>query len=58
MKDWIQNNYREQFSYNTFCVAVKEAWDTIIKQQLAQLLQGMKDRCQAVIDANGIYTHF
>jgi len=58
MKDWIQDNYGEQFSYDTLRVAVKEAWDTITEQQLAQLLQGMKDRCQAVIDANGMHTRF
>jgi hypothetical protein len=42
-KDWIQDNYEEQFSYDTLRVAVKEAWDAITELRLPQLLQEMRD---------------
>jgi hypothetical protein len=49
MKDWIQDNYGEWFSYDTLRIAVEEAWDAITGQQLIQLLQEM---------GNGVHTRF
>jgi hypothetical protein len=37
---------------------VKEAWDAITAGELQQLIRSMRDRCQAVIDADGRHTKF
>ena len=34
------------------------AWDAVEQQKLEELISSMKDRCQAVIDANGMHTRF
>ncbi|KAI9779575.1 MAG: hypothetical protein M1816_003476 [Peltula sp. TS41687] len=38
--------------------ALKEAWESISEQFLSDLIDSMRDRCQAVIDANGLHTKF
>ena len=54
MKEWIQHTYGDKrLSYDKLRKAVKEAWDAITEEQLRELIAGMKERCQAVIDANG-----
>jgi hypothetical protein len=40
-------------SYDQLRVAVKEAWEIIAEEELAELIGTMHDRCQAVIDAKG-----
>ena len=53
MKDYIQDNFPERMVYDQLRRAVQEAWDSITTDQLKELMDGMHDRCQAVIDANG-----
>jgi hypothetical protein len=60
MKDWIQQNYGDQdkLSYDRQRMAVREAWGSVLSEQLGELIDSMKDRCQAVIDADGRYTRY
>lgn len=45
--------------YDRLRVAVKEAWEKGITEDfLIGLLASMRERCQAVIDANGMHTKF
>lgn len=53
MKDYIAKHYLEKISYNQLRVAVKEAWEHIPTEELADLVRGMRDRCEAVILAEG-----
>ena len=55
MKNWIQEHYgdEDKLSYNTLRKAVREAWDAVTSEQLDALINEMKDRCQAIIDADG-----
>ena len=53
------NHYRgSNMSYDRLRGAVKEAWDAITPQELDDLVNEMRERCQAVIDAEGKYTRF
>ena len=45
-------------SYDRLRGAVREAWDAITPQELNDLVDEMRERCQAVIDAEGKYTRF
>jgi hypothetical protein len=59
MKDWIQSRYlNDKLSYKILRKAVTEAWDAIEESELTELLNSMPQRCQAVIEANGLYTKF
>jgi transposase len=60
MKDWIQEHYGDQdkLSYNTLRKAVREAWDAVTPEQLNELIESMRARCQAVIAADGKQIHF
>ena len=60
MKEWIQEHYgdEEKLSYDRLRQAVREAWDSITEEQFGSLLDSMHDRCQAVINANGLFTRF
>jgi hypothetical protein len=44
-----------QLSYPRLRAAVLEAWEAIPVEKLEELIQGMQDRCQAVIDAHGMH---
>ncbi len=44
-----------QLSYPRLRAAVLEAWEAIPVEKLEELIQGMHDRCQAVIDAHGMH---
>ena len=44
--------------YPQLRAAVQEAWDSITVDQLNELIDEMHDRCQAVIDANGMHTSY
>jgi hypothetical protein len=37
---------------------VKEAWEAVPEDWLIELVRGMKARCQAIIDAKGIYIKY
>ncbi len=60
MKNWIQEHYGDQdkLSYNTLRKVVREAWDAVPSYKLNELINFMKARCQAVIDAQGKHIHF
>lgn len=60
MKDWIQEFYgdEDKLSYDTLRKAVKEAWDAVTEEQLNKLIKSMHNRCQAVINVNGMQTKY
>ena len=58
MKNYLQNNFSEWMIYSQLRAAVQEAWDSITVDQLNELIDGMHDHCQAVIDANGMHTSY
>lgn len=59
MKEWIWNHYpKDSMAYDELRKAVEEAWDAVPEDWLIELVRGMKERCQAVIDANGMYTKY
>ena len=58
MKDYLQDNFPERMTYPQLRAAVQEAWDSITVDQLNELIDGMHDHCQAVIDANGMHTSY
>jgi len=37
---------------------VRDTWEGISKEHVSKLIASMPKRCQAVIDADGWYTHF
>jgi transposase len=53
MKDYIAKHYPEKMSYDQLREAVKAAWEWFPKEELQELVQSIRDRCQAVIDAEG-----
>ena len=58
MKNYIQNNYPEKMSYINLRKAVNEAWEAVPEEFLDGLIDGMGERCWAVIEAEGRYTQF
>ncbi len=45
-----------KMNYEQLRTAVQKAWDEVPEELLKSLVGEMKDRCQAVIDAEGKYT--
>jgi transposase len=43
-------------NYKRLRAAVMKAWETITDEEIRDIIRQMRDRCQAVIDANGMYT--
>ena len=58
MKNYLQDNFPEQMSYERLRAAVKEAWEAIGQDELRELVESMPARCQAVIDANGLFMKY
>lgn len=58
MKDYISHNCPEHASYDRLRQAVKEAWDLITDEYLAELLDTMQQRCMDVIKARGMHTRW
>jgi len=63
MKDYIELTYPDllggrDYTHNRLRGIVQEAWESIEPQVLFDLVATMKDRCQAVIDAQGGYTSY
>ncbi|KAF1977069.1 hypothetical protein BU23DRAFT_453791, partial [Bimuria novae-zelandiae CBS 107.79] len=53
----IEEKYGDvQLSYDRLRGAVREAWDAITREQLLELIDSMRQRCQDVINAQGGYT--
>lgn len=58
MKDWLGAQYPEQSaSYDQLRAHVQEAWHAIGEDTLEELLESMPAHCEAVIEANGLYTN-
>lgn len=60
MKDWIQEHHglEENPGYNRLREYVLEAWNELPDSYLQDLLASMPQRCQAVIDANGMHIKY
>jgi transposase len=59
MKEWIWNHYPEdKMSYEKLRKAVMEAWEAVPDDYLQNLVKSIKERCQAVIAANGMHTKY
>jgi hypothetical protein len=59
MKDYIQEHYPQVHrSCKKLRQAVQEAWESITHDRIRELVHSMKERCQAVIDADGWYTKY
>ena len=59
IKDYIQVKYGTiHRSYPELQVQVLEAWNSIIDEQVKELIKTMRKRCQAVIDAQGWHTKY
>ena len=57
LKDIIEKNDPTiHKNYKRLRAAVIEAWNTITDEEIRDIIREMGDRCQAVIDANGMYT--
>ena len=54
MKDYIKEKYGDvQLLYNQLRTAVQEVWDAISEENLNELIDSIRQRCQDVIDAQG-----
>jgi len=58
VKNYLQDNFPEVTSYDVLRAAVKQAWDNLGRSESEALIQSMPARCQAVIDANGLFTKY
>jgi transposase len=63
MKDWIELHHPDlpagkQRTYNQLREIVREAWESITTEDLRELIESMRARCQAVIDAEGGHTKY
>jgi hypothetical protein len=52
MKNYLQDNYPANMSYHRLGVAVDDAWEKVGRLKFEELINNMKEHCQAVIDAN------
>lgn len=58
MKNYLQDNFPEYVLYDRLSKAVKKAWYTVGKHEFRKLVESVPARCQAVIDANGLFTNY
>ena len=59
MKDYLQEHYpRVHRSYKRLRAEILEAWESITHERIRELVGSMRERCQAVIDADGWYTKY
>ncbi|KAK3498879.1 uncharacterized protein B0T23DRAFT_307868, partial [Neurospora hispaniola] len=60
IKDFIKDKYSidEKPIYLRLCCYVLEVWNELLEEYLVELLALMLERCQVVIDANGMYTKY
>ncbi len=56
MKNYLQDNYPEDMGYDQLRAAVNDAWNKVGQFEFETLINEMKERCQAVIDAEGRFT--
>ena len=58
MKNYLQYSFLEVISYDVFRDAVKEAWENVGRSEFEALIRSVPARCQAVIDANDVFTNY
>ena len=60
MKDYIERKWGpdHRFSHEELRAAVLEAWESISDQDLDELIDIMKARCEAVFAARGGHTKY
>ena len=58
MKNYLQDNYSETMQYDELRSAVKDAQEKVGEFEFKALIESMPARCQAVIDANGLFTKY
>jgi len=58
MKNYRQDNYPENMTYDRLRATVKTAWENVGEHEFRELIECMQARCQAVIDANGLFTMY
>ena len=58
IKDYLQDNYPEIIGYDQLRAAVKDAWKKVGQHEFEELISSMLERCQAVIDAEGLFTKY
>ena len=58
MKNYLQDNYLENMTYNRLRATVKEAWEKVGRHKFEELIQSIPARCQAVIDADRLFTKY
>jgi len=58
MKNYLQDNYPKNMSYNRLRKAIKDAWEKVERFKLEELIKSMQERYQAVIDADGLSTKY
>jgi hypothetical protein len=58
MKNYLQDNYPENMSYDRLREAVKDTWEKVRQFEFQELIESMLARCQAVIDVEGLFTKY
>jgi hypothetical protein len=63
MKDYIEIHYPDlengrERTYLQLRLIVREAWDSITPEYLASIVISMRERCEAVLAAQGGYTKY
>jgi hypothetical protein len=59
MKDYIQEHYPKVHSSDKkLREAIQEAWESISHGRIRELVRSMRERCKAVIEADGWYTKY
>jgi hypothetical protein len=58
MKNYLQDHYPENMTYYRLKAAVKDAWEKVGEHEFQDLINSMQERCQAVIDAKGLFTKY
>ena len=58
IKNYLQDNYPENMSYDRLREAIKDAWEKVRQFEFEELIKSMPARCQAIIDANSLFTKY
>jgi len=58
MKDYLQDNFPQNMTYDRLRTVVRKAWSSVGQHEYRDLIESMRERCQAVIEANGLFTKY
>jgi len=58
MKNYIQDHYPENLNYERLRITVKDTWGKVGEFEFKELIESMPARCQAVINANSLFTKY